>query len=58
MKYRTVAELVALAREHGKTIGEVVLEQEVQTTGRAREEIFPIWKKPAGDGTGCGKGNQ
>ncbi|MEW6064270.1 MAG: L-serine ammonia-lyase, iron-sulfur-dependent, subunit alpha [Bacillota bacterium] len=45
MKYRTVAELVALAREHGKTIGEVVLEQEVQTTGRAREEIFSHMEK-------------
>jgi len=45
LKYRTVAELVALARQHGKTIGEVVLEQEVQAGGRTREEVFSNMEK-------------
>lgn len=45
MKYRTVSELVALARKQGKTIGEVVMEQEVQATGRSREEVFSNMEK-------------
>ncbi|MEW6697419.1 MAG: L-serine ammonia-lyase, iron-sulfur-dependent, subunit alpha [Bacillota bacterium] len=45
MKYRTVSELVALAREQGKTIGEVVMEQEVQATGRSKEEVFSNMEK-------------
>ncbi|AQS58666.1 L-serine ammonia-lyase, iron-sulfur-dependent, subunit alpha [Desulforamulus ferrireducens] len=40
MKYRTVAELVQLALQNNKTIGEVVLEQEVQATGRSKEEVW------------------
>ena len=40
MKYRTVAELVQLAVQNNKTIGEMVLEQERQATGRSSEEIW------------------
>lgn len=45
MKYRTVAELVALAQEQGKTIGEVVLDQEIETTGNTRETIWAEMEK-------------
>lgn len=40
-----MSELVALARKQGKTIGEVVMEQEVQATGRSREEVFSNMEK-------------
>ncbi|MEG6522955.1 L-serine ammonia-lyase, iron-sulfur-dependent, subunit alpha [Desulfotomaculum sp. 1211_IL3151] len=45
MKYRTVAELVHIAQEQGKSIGEIVIEQEVQATGRPVEEVFATMKK-------------
>lgn len=45
MKYRTVAELVALAQEQGKTIGEVVLDQEIEATGNTRDTIWSGMEK-------------
>lgn len=40
MKYRTVAELVALAQSKHQSLGETVLEQEVLATEGNREEIW------------------
>ena len=45
MKYRTVAELVQLACQKNKTIGEVVLEQEIQATARRSEENWSNMEK-------------
>lgn len=45
MKYRTVAELVQIAQEQGKSIGEIVIEQEVQATGRPVAEVLATMEK-------------
>lgn len=45
MKYRTVAELVHMAQEQGHSIGEIVIAQEVQATGRSVEEVFATMKR-------------
>ncbi|ABO49787.1 2-hydroxymethylglutarate dehydratase [Desulforamulus reducens MI-1] len=45
MKYRTVAELVKLAQEEGLSIGQTVMNQESQTTGRPREEVLSNMEK-------------
>jgi L-serine dehydratase len=38
--FRNVAELVALAKSEKKKISEIMIEQEVEVTGRTREEVF------------------
>lgn len=45
MQYRTVAELVALAQSKGQSIGEVVLQQEIETSGRSKDEIYANMEK-------------
>jgi L-serine dehydratase len=38
--FRNVAELVALAEQQNKKISEIMIEQEIEVTGRSREEIM------------------
>lgn len=45
MQYRTVAEIVEMAQSKGRSIGEVVLEQEVATSGHTQEEIYVNMEK-------------
>ncbi|CCO09088.1 L-serine ammonia-lyase, iron-sulfur-dependent, subunit alpha [Desulforamulus hydrothermalis] len=45
LQYRTVAELVALARQQGETIGKTVFTQEVQAGGRTQTEVFAEMEK-------------
>ncbi|RYD03373.1 hypothetical protein N752_20165 [Desulforamulus aquiferis] len=45
MKYRTVAELVELAKNEGTTIGQVAMEQEILATGRNREDVYALMEK-------------
>jgi L-serine dehydratase len=45
MKFRTVAELVELAEMENLKISDVMIQQEMEETGRSREEIFAEMEK-------------
>ncbi|NHC39558.1 L-serine ammonia-lyase, iron-sulfur-dependent, subunit alpha [Bacillus sp. MM2020_1] len=43
--FRNVAELVALAKSQNKKISEVMIEQEVEVTGRSREDVIAFMER-------------
>jgi L-serine dehydratase len=43
--FRNVAELVALAKSQNKKISEVMIEQEVEVTGRSREDVIATMER-------------